>query len=98
MPDVIDSMIQVPDLASIAAMLWLEQQMGRKAGPSTGTNLWGAMEVAQNMRTQGLKGSIVTLLCDSGDRYLNTYHNANWVAKHIGDPRIYQQKLEEIFQ
>ncbi|MDE1063297.1 MAG: PLP-dependent cysteine synthase family protein, partial [Pseudomonadales bacterium] len=56
------------------------------------------MHVAQNMRTQGLKGSIVTLLCDSGDRYLNTYHNANWVAKHIGDPRIYQQKLEEIFQ
>ena len=98
MPDVIDSMIQVPDLASIAAMLWLEQQTGRKAGPSTGTNLWGALEVAQNMRTQCLKGSIVTLLCDSGDRYLNTYHSASWVAKHIGDPKIYQHKLEEIFQ
>ncbi|MDB0065619.1 PLP-dependent cysteine synthase family protein [Oceanospirillaceae bacterium] len=98
MPDVIDSMIQVPDLASIAAMLWLEQQTGRKAGPSTGTNLWGALEVAQNMRTQGLKGSIVTLLCDSGDRYLNTHHSASWVAKHIGDPKIYQHKLEEIFQ
>ena len=29
-------MTQVPDLASIAAMLWLEQQTGRKAGPQQG--------------------------------------------------------------
>ena len=61
MPDVVDEMIQVPDLASVAAMLWLEQQTGRKAGPSTGTNLWGAMHVAQKMQAQGVKGSIVTL-------------------------------------
>ena len=56
------------------------------------------MQVAQSMKAQGLSGSKVTLLCDGGDRYLNTYHNASWVNKHIGAPRIYQQKMEEIFQ
>jgi cysteine synthase A len=97
MPDVIDEMIQVPDLASVAAMLWLEQQTGRKAGPSTGTNLWGAMVVAQQMQAQGVKGSIVTLLCDGGDRYLETYHNASWVAQKLGDLGPYQQQISEIF-
>ena len=93
MPDVVDEMMQVPDLASVAAMLWLEQQTGRKAGPSTGTNLWGVMSVAQQMQTQGIQGSIVTLLCDGGDRYLETYHEPEWVSKHLGDPAPYQQKI-----
>lgn len=97
MPDVIDEMIQVPDLASVAAMLWLAQQTGRKAGPSTGTNLWGAMRVAQTMKTQGIKGSIVTLLCDGGDRYLETYHNESWVAEQLGDPSLYLQQMQDIF-
>ena len=74
-------------------MLWLEQQTGRKAGPSTGTNLWGVMSVAQQMQTQGIQGSIVTLLCDGGDRYLETYHEPEWVSKHLGDPAPYQQKI-----
>jgi cysteine synthase A len=97
MPDVVDEMIQVPDLASVAAMLWLEQQTGRKAGPSTGTNLWGAMHVAQQMQVQGVKGSIVTLLCDGGDRYLQTYHDASWVAEQLGDVAPYQQHIRETF-
>ena len=97
MPDVIDEMIQVPDLASVAAMLWLEQQTGRKAGPSTGTNLWGAMEVAQKMKAQNTKGSIVTLLCDGGDRYLETYHNASWVAQKLGDLSPYQHQIRQTF-
>ena len=97
MPNVIDEMIQVPDLASVAAMLWLAQQTGRKAGPSTGTNLWGAMRVAQTMKTQGIKGSIVTLLCDGGDRYLETYHEPSWVAEHLGDPTPYLQQMQDIF-
>jgi cysteine synthase A len=93
MPDVVDEMMQVPDLASVAAMLWLAQQTGRKAGPSTGTNLWGAMCVAQQMKAQGIKGSIVTLLCDGGDRYLQTYHDPEWVSEHLGDTAPYEQEI-----
>jgi cysteine synthase len=91
--DVIDRMIQVPDAASVATILWLEQVIGRKAGASTGTNLWGALIVAREMLAEGRRGSIVTLLCDSGQRYLDTYYDPDWVAAHIGDLTPYRDAL-----
>ena len=33
----------------------------------------------RGMREEGRTGSVVTLLCDSGERYLDTYYNAEWV-------------------
>ena len=96
-PDVIDSMKQVPDAASIAAILWLESIIGRKAGASTGTNLWGALEVAIDMKAKKLQGSIVTLMCDSGERYLDTYYNSEWVAQNIGDVKPYFDRLSNIY-
>ncbi|WP_120499248.1 PLP-dependent cysteine synthase family protein [Roseovarius sp. EL26] len=92
-PDVIDRMIRVPDAASVATILWLEELIGRKVGPSTGTNLWGALQIANEMIAAGRKGSIVTLLCDSGERYLETYYQAEWVHDHIGDIEPYLAEL-----
>ncbi|QYX56913.1 PLP-dependent cysteine synthase family protein [Roseovarius sp. SCSIO 43702] len=93
-PDVIDDMMQVPDAASVAAIHWLERLIGRKAGASTGTNLWGALEVARDMVARGERGSVVTLMCDGGERYLDTYYDADWVARCIGDVRPYLETLE----
>ncbi len=93
-PDVIDRMLKVPDGASIAAMLWLEKTLGRKVGASTGTNVWGALQVAREMREQGRRGAIVTLLCDSGERYLDSYYHADWVREYIGDITPWQQALQ----
>ena len=84
-PDVIDEMRTIPDVASVATARWLESILGRKAGASTGTNLFGALQLACEMQQRGEKGSIVTLLCDSGERYLDTYYNDEWVANNIGD-------------
>ncbi len=92
-PDVIDSMMQVPDAASIATLYWLERILGRKVGASTGTNVWGMLQLANQMRMQGKQGAIVTLLCDSGERYLDTYYNAEWVAQNIGDITPYLTQL-----
>ncbi|WP_425041112.1 PLP-dependent cysteine synthase family protein [Primorskyibacter sp. S187A] len=92
-PGVIDRMIAVPDAASIATMRWLETLIGRKTGPSSGTNLWGALSLAKEMVARGQTGSIVTLLCDSGDRYLDTYHNPEWVRSCIGDCTPYSESL-----
>ncbi|MEX0277711.1 MAG: PLP-dependent cysteine synthase family protein [Ruegeria sp.] len=92
-PDVIDRMIKVPDAASVATMLWLEKRIGRRAGASTGTNLWGALKIADEMVDRGQKGSIVTLMCDSGDRYLDTYYEPEWVNTHIGDVKPFAQDL-----
>lgn len=83
--DVVDEMLRVPDAASVATAQWLETQLGRKVGASTGTNMWGALQLAAQMRDEGRNGSIVTLLCDSGERYLETYYNPQWVAANLGD-------------
>ncbi|MEI7886218.1 MAG: PLP-dependent cysteine synthase family protein [Actinomycetes bacterium] len=66
---VIDRMIQVPDAASIAAMQFLNESIGRSVGPSTGTNFWGALQIIAGMRVAEQQGSVVSLICDGGERY-----------------------------
>ncbi|MEO9944162.1 PLP-dependent cysteine synthase family protein [Paraglaciecola sp.] len=84
-PDVINQMIKVPDVASVATIHWLEQLIGRKAGPSTGANLWGVLQLAKQMMDNNEAGSIVSVMCDSGERYLDSYYDNHWVAENIGD-------------
>jgi cysteine synthase A len=74
----------VTDAQSLATMNWLGTQLGRKVGPSTGTNMYGVLCLAHQMMRKGKTGSIVTLLCDSGERYLDTYYNPQWVESTIG--------------
>ncbi|EOG7631108.1 PLP-dependent cysteine synthase family protein [Vibrio cholerae] len=93
-PDVVDEMRAIPDAASVTTIYWLEKILGRKAGASTGTNLYGALQLACDMKRRGEQGSIVTLLCDSGERYLDTYYNPEWVKNNIGDLSKYLHKLE----
>ncbi|WP_299472301.1 PLP-dependent cysteine synthase family protein [uncultured Roseibium sp.] len=94
-PDVIDEMMKVPDAASVATIHWLQGRIGRRAGASTGTNLWGVLHYARDMVAAGERGSIVTLMCDSGERYLDTYYDPEWVLAHIGDISGYLSELEE---
>ncbi|MCW4352817.1 PLP-dependent cysteine synthase family protein [Hoyosella sp. YIM 151337] len=79
--DVVDRMVKVPDAASIAAARHASRQLGRRVGGSTGTNLWGVFSVVAEMVAQGRSGSVVTLLCDAGDRYSGTYFDDAWVAR-----------------
>ncbi|MDO6705124.1 PLP-dependent cysteine synthase family protein [Photobacterium sp. 1_MG-2023] len=97
-PDVIDEMRTVPDAASIATVHWLETLLGRKAGASTGTNLYGALQLASEMKARGETGSIVTLLCDSGERYLETYFDTDWIEQNIGDIQPYLDQLSAFEQ
>lgn len=70
--------------------------MGRKVGASTGTNMWGTLQLAARMRNAGETGSLVTLLCDSGERYLETYYNPQWVDAHIGDLTPWKAELAQL--
>ncbi|MFG2563174.1 PLP-dependent cysteine synthase family protein [Streptomyces sp. NPDC048496] len=81
LPGAIDRMMKVPDAASVAAVRALEQAIGRKAGGSTGTGLWSAFKLVAEMLDQDSTGSIVTLLCDPGDRYLDKYYSDSWLAE-----------------
>ncbi|GBF16073.1 L-cysteine desulfhydrase Cds1 [Prescottella equi] len=77
---VIDRMVKVPDAGSIAAMRHASDVLGRKVGGSTGTNLWGAFGLVAEMLERGRSGSVVTLLCDGGERYAGSYFDDDWVA------------------
>ncbi|MFC9787296.1 PLP-dependent cysteine synthase family protein [Rhodococcus sp. NPDC127528] len=76
---VVDRMVAVPDAASIAAARHASSALGRRVGGSTGTNLWGAFAVIAEMLAAGRSGSVVTLLCDGGERYAGTYFDDDWV-------------------
>jgi len=75
----------VADVDSIAAMQLLSDLLGRKVGPSTGTNFVGMLALALETRERGEQGSVLSLLCDSGERYLGSYYDPVWVHRHIGD-------------
>jgi cysteine synthase len=80
-PTVIDRMMTVPDAASMAALRFLETWLGRRCGGSTGTNLIGSIRLLAEMREHGEQGSVVTLLCDGGERYRESYFNDDWLKK-----------------
>jgi len=79
-PGVLDAMVKVPDVWSLAAMHSLSVRLGRRVGGSTGTNLVGALACARSMAAHGEQGAIVTLLCDAGERYRHTYFDDAWLA------------------
>jgi cysteine synthase A len=95
---VVDQMIKIPDAASYAAMLFLHKLMAKRAGPSTGTNLWGAFELIADMAAAGEQGSVVTLICDSGERYTQTYYSDVWLAQRKIDLRAYRRQLQAFLE
>lgn len=95
-PDVVDDMRLVPDAASIATARWFEHIIGRKVGASTGTNLYAAFQLMREMCGAGKTGSIVTLLCDSGERYLDTYYSDAWLVGQGIDIQPYAAELAQL--
>jgi cysteine synthase A len=57
----------------------LSVRLGRRVGASTGTNLVAALACAQSLQAQGIPGSVVTLLCDDGQRYRHSYFDDGWL-------------------
>jgi cysteine synthase A len=76
--EVVDEVIEVDDAASVAGALMLENLLGRRYGGSSGTNLVACLRLAATMKSRGQRGSIVSLLCDRGERYAETLFNAEW--------------------
>ncbi|HLM09590.1 MAG TPA: PLP-dependent cysteine synthase family protein [Thermoleophilaceae bacterium] len=93
-PDVIDRMIRVADAASIATMRLVRELTGRSVGGSTGTNVWGAFLLIAEMISRGERGSVVTLICDGGERYAGTYYSDAWVRDEGLALEPYRQELE----
>ena len=91
---VVDRMETISDRHSIAAMRELSTLLGRRVGPSTGTNLVGLLLLAGEMAARGETGSLVSLLCDSGERYLQSFHDTTWVEATFGDCATEQAEIQ----
>jgi cysteine synthase A len=77
--EVVDETIEVSDADSIAAAWQLETLFGRRYGGSSGTSLVACLRLAAGMRARGEHGSIVSLLCDRGERYEQTLFDREWL-------------------
>jgi cysteine synthase A len=93
-PGVIDHMLRIPDAVSIAAMRVLSKRLGRRVGGSTGTNFVAMCFHAARMQAAGETGSLITLICDSGERYANTYYSDDWLRDKALDPSPYEPVIE----
>jgi cysteine synthase A len=96
-PDLIDRMVVVSDAQSIAAMRALSSALGRRVGGSTGTNIWACVQIIREMAKAGQSGSVVTLLCDQGDRYAETYFDEAWLQSRGIDWRPHLETLAGLF-
>ncbi|MEM7226854.1 MAG: PLP-dependent cysteine synthase family protein [Pseudomonadota bacterium] len=93
-PAVIDRMLKIPDAASLATIRWLEGVLGRKCGASTGTNVYGTLQIVAEMLAEGRAGSVVSMICDPGERYLHSYYDEAWLEEQGIDIQPYLAQLE----
>lgn len=96
-PAVVERMIRVPNAASYAASRFLEQVTGRRYGGSTGTNLYGVMQLVAEMKADGETGSIVTLACDCGSRYADSVYNEEWLSKRHVNVEPFLEQLQHTY-
>jgi len=68
--DIIDEIIQVSNTDAIETARQLAAKEGILAGISAGANVWAALQVSNRKEAEGK--TIVTIICDTGERYIST--------------------------
>ncbi len=82
--ELIDDMVRVTDREAFLAARDLARREAIFAGGSSGAALWGVREMVRNLDRPA---RIVTVFPDSGNRYLSTIYNDDWMrAKGFLDP------------
>jgi cystathionine beta-synthase len=76
---VLTDVIQFNDQAAFATCRELAEKEGLLCGGSSGANVWGCLQVA---KTVAKPSTIVTVLPDSGIKYISKIYNDNWLAEH----------------
>ena len=80
-----DEAYRIDDQTALSIVYQLMREEGIFVGLSSGINVAGALRLA---RERGEGQVIVTLLCDSGIRYMSKIFNPEWLAAHGLDPNL----------
>lgn len=68
--DIIDEIIKVSNADAMETARQLAEKEGILAGISAGANVWAAVQVSHREEFEGK--TIVTIICDTGERYIST--------------------------
>jgi cysteine synthase A len=74
----IDGAMQATDAEAVDMAYHLLKNEGIFVGPSAAMNVVGAVKLAKKM---GPGNTIVTVLCDGGDRYMSKLFNEEWLKE-----------------
>ena len=93
--DSIDEFRQVADRTSLMMARRLAREEGILAGGSTGLNVALALDIARELDDP--EALIVTILCDTGERYLSKVFNDEWMQENqmLEAPRTTVEQLLE---
>jgi cystathionine beta-synthase len=91
--DSIDEFRQVPDRTAFTMARRLAREEGILVGGSAGLNVWLALEIARELDDPA--SLVVTILCDTGERYLSKLFNDEWMQENqmLEAPRISVEQL-----
>jgi cystathionine beta-synthase len=91
--DSIDEFRQVPDRTSLVMARRLAREEGILAGGSTGLNVKLALDIAREVDDPA--ALVVTILCDTGERYLSKQFNDEWMQENqmLDVPRTTVEQL-----
>lgn len=87
--DLIDEGLKVHDSAAFDTCRHLARQHGILVGGSAGGVIYRAVQRAHILDADA---TLVVLVCDGGEKYLDTVFNDDWITTHhLTDPRIVEE-------
>lgn len=89
----IDQSWQIPDAEALQILFDLVSEEGLCLGGSSGINIAGAMHMAREL---GSGNTIVTLLCDTGNRYASKLYNPEFLReKNLPIPNWLDEEIRQ---
>jgi cysteine synthase A len=88
---IIDDAVKVSDRESVEMASYLLRNEGLFVGSSSAVNCVGAVKAARKL---GPGHTIVTILCDGGQRHLSKFHNAQYLGNLDLEPKATGKTLD----